>query len=109
MVSERDYSSVRGRVCSRAGCGRLLLDADGMPVFDRHFCGADCKRADVRERQRARRRRFAGQKCPYCGRKSSGDRKFQRSVSRHTPPKNVLASQGGPQGQGEQIDSSDRL
>lgn len=39
--------------------------------FNRHLCGSECKRADVRDRQRDRRRRFASQKCPYCGRKSN--------------------------------------
>ena len=41
-----------GRVCSRAGCGRPLVDAHGNPVFNRHFCSDDCKRVDVPDRQR---------------------------------------------------------
>jgi ribosomal protein L24E len=48
-----------GRVCSRAGCGMLLVDADGNPDFNRYFCSAKCKRADVRDREWERRRRFA--------------------------------------------------
>jgi hypothetical protein len=90
-------------------CGRLLVDPDGNPVFDRHFCSPECKKADVRERQRQRRRRFAGQKCPYCGRKSTGDHKFSRGVSRHAPSTNVQRVDGDRQTQGEQIISANRL
>ncbi len=82
----------RGRVCSRAGCGMLLVGPDGRPIYHRHFCSAGCKKADVRDRQRERRRRFAGKKCPYCGRQSTGDRKFQRGVSRHSAPGGAQAA-----------------
>jgi hypothetical protein len=67
--------------------GLVVVDSLSMPaVILCSICGPECKRVDVRERQRQRRRRFADQKCPYCGRKSSGDHKFARGVSRHAPP-----------------------
>ncbi len=44
------------------------LDVDGTPVFNRHICGDERKKADIRDRQREHRRRFASQKCPHCGR-----------------------------------------
>ncbi len=72
----RVLSEPQGRVCSRAGCGKLLVGPDGRLTYHRHFCTADCKKADKRERQRARRQRLAGAKCSYCGRKSSGDHRF---------------------------------
>jgi len=56
-----------------AGCGQLLVDAR-KSSFQPAFFSDDCRRVDVRDRQQDRRRRFAGQKCPYCGRKSTGDR-----------------------------------
>jgi hypothetical protein len=75
--------SVRLRFCSGVelmGCALLQEnifkplemhdlgdDADRNPVFDRRFCGDRRKRVGVGDRQRERRR-FVGQKCPYCGR-----------------------------------------
>ena len=46
-MCEQADCAPRGRVCNRAGCGRLLADAGGNPVFNRHFCDDDCKRVDV--------------------------------------------------------------
>jgi hypothetical protein len=31
-------NTLQGRVCSRAGCGRFLVDPDGNPIFNRHYC-----------------------------------------------------------------------
>ncbi len=95
----------RGRVCNRASCGKLLVDVTGRPVFNRHFCSDDCKKADVRERQRERRRRFAGKKCPYCGRKSPHD----PGVSRHRLPSSTPESETGSTAQEAQLEPAERL
>jgi len=55
------------RVCSRAECGKLLLNRDGGPDYRRHFCGDECSRTDRRERMQAKRARLKTDRCPLCG------------------------------------------
>lgn len=38
------------RVCDREGCGRRILEKNGSPSYDRHFCSSNCRREDKRER-----------------------------------------------------------
>jgi len=59
----------RGRVCIRAGCGKPLIGNDGRPIYDRNFCGEECRRADKRERMQEKRRKARGGRYPHCGRK----------------------------------------
>lgn len=73
----------KGRICSR--CGTKLIKADGSVDYKRRFCGSDCKKADLKERRREQRKRIEGRKCWLCGRKSSGDMRYEPSVSRDTP------------------------
>jgi len=73
------------RVCNRERCGRRLLRRDGSNDFRSHFCSPGCKNADAKEKKQALRARFAGKKCPYCGRSSTGDHQFKRGVSRDAP------------------------
>jgi hypothetical protein len=87
--------AVRGRVCNRAGCGKILLTPEGKPDYRRHFCGRECRAADQRERKRIRRENLRERKCPLCGRESSGDHRFQRSVSRDTPSRIADRSEAG--------------
>ena len=83
------------RICSREGCGAGLIDRDGNPDYGRYFCSAACKKIDKRERRRARLAKFSGKKCPYCGRRSTGNHKFQRGVSRHRGPSSAAAKLSG--------------
>lgn len=75
------------RLCIRKGCGTDLVRKDGLPDFRRIFCSAKCRLADGLEKLRARRAAAAGRKCPRCGRRSTGDARFRRGVSRNTPRK----------------------
>jgi hypothetical protein len=77
---------VRGRVCNRAGCGRLLVIKSGALDYHRQFCGPKCLGADRREKLENQRAGLKGAKCSRCGRQSTGDHRFQRSVPLHTPP-----------------------
>jgi hypothetical protein len=63
----------RGRVCIRAGCGKLLIGNDGRPIYDRNFCSQECRRADKRERMQEKRRKARSGRCPHCGRKFDRD------------------------------------
>jgi hypothetical protein len=61
---------VKGRVCIRAGCGKLLLDGAGNPDFNdsRKFCDVKCRTEDKRERMQMRREKIiAAGRCPLCG------------------------------------------
>jgi hypothetical protein len=64
---------MKGRVCIRAGCGKLLLDGAGNPDFNdsRKFCGAKCRTEDKRERLAMVREKIrAGGQCGRCGRRA---------------------------------------
>jgi len=77
---------------------------DGTPDYRRHFCSRACTNEDKAEAMRAKRARFAGGKCPYCGRESTGDQKFKRGVSRHKAGQSAqkaLADGQGAQDEGE--------
>jgi len=108
-LKEKLVASLGCRVCVRAGCGQVLKTPDGRPAFDRYFCSAECKRADSRDRQRDKRRKFAGRKCPHCGRTSTGDHKFKRSVSGYTTSNGLSEAAVGPSGRENQQASNDRL
>ena len=73
----------RGRVCSRTGCGRLIVAPDGQPAYNRHFCNEACRRADKRERMQQKRRKATIGRCPQCGRKLGDDRLADGRVPRH--------------------------
>jgi endogenous inhibitor of DNA gyrase (YacG/DUF329 family) len=45
-----------GRVCSRLGCGVPLVKPDGSTDWKKRFCSAECKKADLREKMRDKRR-----------------------------------------------------
>lgn len=65
-----------------------LVKKDGSPDYSRRrFCTAKCRLADGLERLQARRSAALGKKCSCCGRRSSGDTRFPRGVSRNTPCK----------------------
>jgi hypothetical protein len=64
--------AVRGRVCNRTGCGKLLVTSEGLPDFSRQFCSRECSRADLRDQLRVKRAQFTGGKCPLCGRHAPG-------------------------------------
>jgi len=83
---------LKGRVCTRAGCGKRLLTKSGAPDCRRYFCSGKCRLADRGERLRRKRIGLRGRKCPLCGRESSGDTRFYRSVTRHTPSRIVAAA-----------------
>lgn len=83
---------VRGRVCNRAGCGRILLTLDGKPEFNRQFCSRKCRLADLRDQKRFLRAEFHGGKCPLCGRRGSGAPLTDPSPS----PDPGVASNTGP-------------
>jgi len=79
------------RVCIREGCGVRLVKKNGRPDFRRRFCSREHKNADKLERIQLFRANARGQKCPKCGRRSTGDHRFRRGVLRHTPlPGDVL-------------------
>jgi hypothetical protein len=44
------------RVCSRASCGVLLLKPDGSTDWKKRFCSPECKKQDLREKMRDKRR-----------------------------------------------------
>jgi len=83
------------RVCIRKGCRVDLLKTDGSPDFRRIFCGAECKKAERLEKLRVRRAAAAKGKCPTCGRRSSGDARFPRDVTRDTPYKAWVSGRAG--------------
>jgi len=76
-------SQQRGWVCIRADCGTLLIGNDGRPVYDRNFCGSDCRRADKRERMQEKRGKARSGRCPHCGRKFDRDCSGDGLVPRH--------------------------
>jgi hypothetical protein len=45
-----------GRVCSRAGCGTILLTPNGSTDWKKRFCSKECKTLDLREKMRDKRR-----------------------------------------------------
>ena len=71
------------RVCSRAGCGTLLVKPDGSTDYKRRFCSAECKKADLKEKMQGKRSRIIGKRCPLCGRKASSDDSQGQCVSRN--------------------------
>jgi hypothetical protein len=93
-------TQLRGRVCIRAGCGKLLVGNDGRPIYDRNFCGSDCRRADKRERMQEKRRKARKGRCPHCGRKFDLDSSADSSVPRHNGPPAIE----NPMTQGEDQD-----
>ena len=83
------------RACLRSDCRTALVKKDGTPDFRRIFCTKRCRLADDAERLRSKRNVAAKGKCPYCGRRSSGDARFIRSVSQDTPHKTGVNAKGG--------------
>lgn len=81
------------RVCSREGCGSLIVGKDGRPSYDRHFCSAGCRREDKREHMAELRRKARIGRCRFCGRKTVGNASQNALVPRHdAPPPNFPGS-----------------
>jgi hypothetical protein len=91
------------RVCSRAGCGKALLQRDGTPDYRRHFCGDQCSRADRRERIQAERARLKTGRCPTCGHLPAGARKRLGREGSH----GGLNRAGGDDG--KEVSETDRI
>lgn len=102
-------SNVRGRVCSRAGYGKLLIGNDGRPIYDRNFCNQECRRADKRERMQEKRRKARSGRCPHCGRKFDRDCSTDGRVPRHNAPPVVESQLIRGDGQDERFASANRL
>jgi hypothetical protein len=83
------------RVCIRKGCAKDLLKRDGSPDFRRIFCGDECKKVERLEKLRVKRAAAAKGKCPPCGRRSSGDARFRRGVTRDTPCRTGVSTKAG--------------
>jgi|GEM_PF-3599643 len=84
------------RVCIRKGCGTDLVKKDGSPDYSRRrFCAAPCRRADDLEKLQLKRAAAAKGKCPTCGRCSTGDTRFRRSVAQYTPCKTGVSTKAG--------------
>lgn len=98
-----------GRVCNRRGCGKPILDKAGRPVFNRNFCGAECRQADKRERLQDRRQRARTGRCAACGRKAVAVSSSDSRVPRHNVPPSVKLRAVGTEGQTTEKDSVNRL
>ena len=74
------------RVCNREGCGGRILEKNGSPSYDRHFCSSNCRREDKRERVAEMRRKARIGRCGLCGRKAAKDAPQNSAVPRHNAP-----------------------
>jgi len=83
------------RTCVRKGCSVELLKRDGSPDFRKIFCSDECKKAERLEKLRVKRAAAAKGKCPTCGRRSTGDARFRRGVTRDTPYKTGVSTRAG--------------
>ena len=83
-TAKKKAKSLKGRVCTRVGCGKRLKTKFGDPDYRRHFCSKACRRADGLERLRLKRKGLGNRRCPLCGHQASLGRGVRACVSRNT-------------------------
>ncbi len=77
------------RICGREDCGKRLVGKNGSPDFRKHFCSAECSRADRREKMQAKRAKLKTGRCPTCGYEPIANQLSDAPVRPHEAPTSV--------------------